>query len=140
MNSDYLSRLLLLTELERRQLRMIGAPTPVALLSAIEASHEDFARMLGEDGLRALKSALETMLPAHEKALLRKGPPPLYSLGANLEHSQVSIGQTDFTKKRDRIYDEIQQLRGSRNQSPQATRRLQDLEQELNELCDEDAA
>src|SRR6478752_9257570 len=124
MNVDYLSRLPLLTEDEREQLRAIGAPTPLSLLSTKNASPAAFERMLGKNRLCSLKSSLEKMISSKEKELLAGIVPEAHPLGANLAPAPGPIGPTEMTEERDRIYRDIQRLKANPVRSSEEKHRL----------------
>jgi hypothetical protein len=135
---DYLQSMNTLSSVERQQLEAIGAPTPLALRSAMQASPSAFVRLLGAKRYSEIVEALDAMVPEADKAELESADLPAYRLGVPVEHEPPpEIGRNALIEERDRVYQQIQQIKEAGDSSPDAVQLRTSLEERLNELLQE---
>jgi hypothetical protein len=134
---NYLDKISFLTEAERATLKQTGSPTAVALASAIEASPEAFEGFLGKERLWRLREELNRLMSLEDLRSLNESrvtDSEEFPLGVDPDRPQTEISEDPFYKLRNRIYDELRQLRSTNNLSQTAKRRIEALEKELTEL------
>ena len=133
MAYEYLSGLGL-SEAPALIVRSLGARTPSALLSMVEHSWEKFVRFLGEEQTEHLHQALLRVVPPEEREKLKSLPqftPKLGALPVPAKKSPVSIAAQ---QERDRLMQDIQRLRESKDESLEKQQLLEALESRLRNL------
>ena len=133
--ADYLESMTSLSSSERQQLRSIGAPTPLALYSAMEASPTAFMRLLGKRRYRKIFDELDRMIPQDEKAKLPCAEYQSYQLGVSLDQTPPpEVERGPLIEERDRVYEQIERIKAAHDRSPETSRALEELEARLEEL------
>lgn len=136
MNS-YLDRLPLTAE-EKENLRQLGAPTPAALLSLIRASQERFRHFFDAARTQQLVAWLTPLLSEEERLRLDR-PAPSYPIQHALFTDSVApaLPAVDFDiEERDRLFEQLCQLRGQSDPSPEVQQEIRAVEERLNTILD----
>jgi hypothetical protein len=137
MVSEFLSNLDLSPD-EREKLAGLAASTPAAVLAMRRAAPEAFDGLFGKERADQIAAALEDQLTPEEKQrLASRVPVTQFSLGANLETPPSELPPPQFDiGQRDRIFDEIQELRELKSPSAEQSKRKIELEQRLSALLE----
>lgn len=132
MAFEYLKTLVLTPEQEEK-LRALGARTPVALLSRIDASPEKFAQFFGAEDTARIRDILEKMVSPEEKAQLAELPAFRGKFGALVAGKDRPETAQQASERRDQLMARIRMIRESGVSSEKTKELLEDLEREFRE-------
>jgi hypothetical protein len=133
---EYL-RHLPLSPAEGAKLSELGAPTPAALLAMVKASPEAFAGWFGSARTASLARALEALIGEEDRRVIESTPSVSeYTIGgAIIGGTAPDISQPGYDlNERDRLFEQLRQLRAVENPSALVKERASELEEELNAL------
>jgi hypothetical protein len=116
---------------QKEQIRSLGADTPAALYAMIQAEPDAFRSFLGSDAMGRIAASLDQSLDFEQKTALSR-PTPYFSLGADLSGPPKLLPPRFDIEKRDRLFDELQQLKSRAGTKDNA--RIASLESQLEVL------
>jgi hypothetical protein len=116
----------------KAKLRRLGAETPFALLSLIEAAPKEFAALMGNDAPVAREQVAQ-LVPPSQLELLSFTPAEL-PLGAELSPAPKIADPPYNISLRDRLFDEWQEL--LKNPKTRNSQAAKELENHLNLLLE----
>jgi hypothetical protein len=153
---DNLATQLGLSSADRQVLYQVGADSPLALLAALEAAPQEYAELLGSGRYQGVLDYLNQHLSTVEQkqrsswlagspeelstkfhfgALLTRPPRTINGVTLSPADSDVTI-HTDFAL-RDRLFEELEELRRKHHLSSQEQDRLDEVQSKLSALLDE---
>lgn len=135
--TQYLSELGLTPE-EHKALAALGATNAAALWSMWRAAPDALEKLLGEPRADGIHRRLRDLLTPEERQRLDDAPPAKrYAFGASLRKPSPHLPPPPFDiEERDRIFSELQSLRGSHIRSAVEDGRILELETALNHLLE----
>lgn len=135
MNYMYLENLQLSKE-EKEKLSRLGASNPLSLLSMINVSPDAFISFLGKERVDEITAALTTTISGTEQDILNQ---PRYhqATGAIISDDIPAIKMTSSdTDERDRVFEELKNLKQQKNPPPEMKKRIAELEDTLKSLLE----
>ena len=136
MGADYLENLSLSDE-EKAKILHLGVSSGVELLAMMRASPQAFKGFLGDDRFDELSSTLEASLDDRERAILDRPTENFKATGAIIDREPPTIEPPQYDiGERDRLFDQLQQLRSQRDSSPETKQRIAEIEDRLNNLLE----
>jgi hypothetical protein len=136
MSDDYLDNLSLSRE-EKSKILDLGVSSAPELLAMMRASPEAFEEFLGKDRSRAISGALEAAISHNERTILNRSHPRFRATGAIVNREAPSIQPPKYdVAERDRLFQQLQNLRRQHDSSPGIKRRIAELEHQLNTLLE----
>jgi hypothetical protein len=136
MEYDYLKQLPLSPE-EKSKIMSLGAPNSAALLAMIQAVPDDFAAYLGQHRTRELETLLKGLISEPERSLLDLPTSRFNARGAVVDRRAPRIRPLSYdVEERDRLFEELQRLRGEPEPSSEKRRAIDELERTLNSMME----
>ena len=124
-----------LTPEEQDKIARLGISTPAAFLAMRRAAQEPFDNLFGKDRADEIASRIETELTPEEREHLASGAPRRhFPLGALLGDPPKLVRPKFDIEERDRLFNELQALRGLSTLSADQKYRITQLEAMLNAL------
>lgn len=115
----------------------LGATSAAALLGMVRASPKSFENYLGRTHARELRDVLETSISARERAVLDADLPSFRATGALVDRHVPTLPPPAYDiAERDRLFERLQSLRRQGDASPEARRRIAELEDCLTAMLE----